>query len=319
MAIDILEKHEFHLVLSDIMMPGMSGLDLLTIMRKTHPDIALIMVTAIDDRKTGILALELGAFGYIIKPFEKNEVLINVANALQRREMAQLGKQYDQRLTDYVENHVAQIRQRESILLKMIASAGARHGESEAHIFRVGRCSSIVAEAWGAGWTMKQCEDIDFAAALHDIGKIAVPDEILLKAGELTREERMVMEKHTQVGEALLKGCDSSKLIMAREIALYHHEKWDGSGYPHGLAGHAIPEWARVVAVCEVYDALTHRRMYREAFTEDIAVSYLIEQKGRRFDPEIVEVFLHVLPQIRKTRNEFPDGDWRSLNSLALP
>lgn len=310
MALSLLNEEEFHLLIADIMMPGMSGLDLLATLRKTHPEVVVVMVTAIDDRKTGILALELGAYGYIIKPFEKNEVLINVAAALQRRQMAQISQQYDRHLAEHVEQHVAQIRQREQMLLKMISAAGSRHGETEAHILRVGRSSSLVADACGAGWTMKQCEDIGLAAAMHDVGKIGIPDAILLKPGNLTREERSIMETHTRLGEAILRISDSPLFLMAGEIALSHHERWDGSGYPHGLVGERIPKWARVVAVCDVYDALTHKRVFREAFTEEAALSIMTEQKRKHFDPKIFEVFLSLLPGIRQIHAELADEHW---------
>jgi putative two-component system response regulator len=318
MAIDLLEEQVFHLVVTDIMMPGMSGLELLTLIRKKYPDVVVVMVTAVDDRKTGILALELGAYGYVIKPFEKNEVLINIANALQRRQVAKLSQQYDRHLAEHVEQNVTQTRQRERLLLKVIAAVGSRHGETEAHILRVGRYSSVLAEVRGAGWTMKQCEDIGFAASMHDIGKTSIPDNILLKPGDLTREEREVMEKHTQLGQALLQVSDDPLFLMAREIALFHHEKWDGSGYPHGLVGEAIPEWARIVAVCDVFDALTHRRVYREALTESAALAVMMTMKGRSFDPVTFDAFLETLPKIRQIQQELVDEDWHRDESLYV-
>jgi putative two-component system response regulator len=311
MAVELLQEEEFHLVVTDIMMPGMSGLDLLTLIRKEYPDVVVVMVTAIDDRKTGILALELGACGYVIKPFEKNEILINVANALQRREVTKLSQQYDHHLTEHVEQHVVEVHQREQLLLRVIAAVGSRHGETEAHVLRVGRCSSLMAEVRGTGWTMKQCEDIHLAAAMHDIGKTGIPDSILLKPADLTRDERAVMQRHTQFGQALLQVSDSPLFVMAREIALFHHEKWDGSGYPHGLVGEAIPEWARIVAVCDVYDALTHRRVYREALSESAAVSVMMTLKGRHFDPLTLDVFLDLLPKIRQVQQELVDENWQ--------
>ncbi len=135
-------RRRVSLVITDIMMPGMSGLDLLTLIRKDYPDVVVVMVTAIDDRNTGIRALELGAYGYVIKPFERNEVLINVANALQRREVTRLSKQYDRHLSEHVEQNAEQIYQREQLILKVIAAVGSRHGETEAHLLRVGRSSS---------------------------------------------------------------------------------------------------------------------------------------------------------------------------------
>jgi putative two-component system response regulator len=318
MAIERIQEQEFHLVITDIMMPGMSGLDLLSLIRKDYPEVAVIMVTAIDDRKTGILALELGAYGYVIKPFDRNEVLINVANALQRRQVTRLGQQYDRHLANHVDQHVAQIRQREQLLVRVIAAVGGRHGETEAHLLRVGRYSSLVAEAWATGWTMKQCEDMGLAAGLHDIGKTRIPDGILLKPGDLSREERTIMQRHTQFGRALLQISDAPLFLMAQDVALFHHEKWDGSGYPRGLVGEAIPEQARIVAVCDVFDALTHRRVYREAFSESAAVSVMMTLKGRHFDPKILEAFLDLLPNIRQIQQELPDESWQEDEQLFI-
>ncbi|HMK36444.1 MAG TPA: HD domain-containing phosphohydrolase [Desulfomonilaceae bacterium] len=309
-ALEILDGQSFELVITDIMMPGMSGLDLLATIKKAHPDTAVIMVTAVDDRKTGVLALELGAFGYVIKPFEKNEVLINVSNALQRRQFTLLYRQYDRNLSEHVDRQSEHVRQGEQILLKMIAEAGRRHGETEAHLLRVGRCSSLLADALAAGWTMKQCQDISLAAALHDIGKIGIPDSILMKPGNLTHEEITIMQTHTVLAEKLLGISDSSALVMGRSVALYHHENWDGSGYPKGLTGEAIPQEARITAVCDTYDALTRKRSYRDAWTEEDALAIMVEQKGKRFEPKILDVFFDVLPAIRQLFTELHDEDW---------
>jgi cyclic di-GMP phosphodiesterase len=318
MAIALLQEQEFHLVIADIMMPGMSGLDLLSLIRKDFPDVVVVMVTAIDDRETGILALELGAYGYVIKPFERNEILVNVANALQRRQVARLGRQYDLHLAERVDLHAIEINQRELLLLKLIAAAGSRHGETEAHLLRVGRVSSLIAEVRGTGWTMKQCEDISLAAGLHDIGKTGIPDSILLKPGDLTREERSIMERHTQFGRALLQISDAPLFRMAQDIALFHHEKWDGSGYPRGLIGEAIPEWARIVAVCDVYDALTHKRVFRDALSESAAVSVMMSLKGSHLDPVTLDAFMDLLPEIQQIRKELPDEDWGRDDSLKI-
>lgn len=306
-ALRLLETHEFHLVVSDIMMPGLSGLDLLKIIKKRFPKVAVLMVTAVDDRKTGILTLELGAYGYIIKPFERNEILINVASALERREMALLSQQYELNLSEHAHRHDLEIRHRDEIVLRMISASGRPHGETGGHIRRVGRYASALAKAVASGWTLRALEEIGVAAAMHDAGKIGISHRILHKPGKLTSEEFDIMKTHTQIGKRILGDYDSPLLRMAGDIAFSHHERWDGTGYPQGLAGEAIPESARIVAVVEVYDALINKRLYRPAFPEKEALSMMTEQSGKHFDPRIFDAFMGILSEIRRISDEIRD------------
>ncbi|MBI4962363.1 MAG: response regulator [Desulfomonile tiedjei] len=317
-ALRLLQSHEFHLVISDIMMPGISGMDLLRTIKMRFPKIAVLMVTAVDDRKTGILALELGAYGYIIKPFDRNEILINVASALERRETSLLARQYELNLAEHAHRHDLEMRHREEIILRMISASGRGHGETGGHLRRVGSYASALAKTVASGWTLRALEDIEVAAALHDAGKVGISHRILHKTGKLTPEEFDVMKTHTLIGQRILGDSDAPLLRMARDIAFSHHERWDGSGYPQGLAGKAIPETARIVAVVEVYDALINKRLYRPAFTEDEALSMMIQQSGKQFDPRTLDAFISILPEIRDIRDEIERAELGSQNPPAI-
>lgn len=302
-ALELLHSQPYHLLVSDIMMPGMSGIDLLKIVRTSFPDLAVIMVTAVDDRKTAVRMLELGAYGYVIKPFDRNEILISVANALERRRVTLLMREYEYSLEQKVLERTAQVRQREEqIVFRLVSASQYRDSETGAHIRRIGLYSSVIARE--LAWNSEAVNDVRLAAPMHDVGKIGIPDRILQKPGKLTPEEFEIMKQHTEIGGRILDHPDIPLLHMAKEIALSHHEKWDGSGYPYGLAGRAIPQSARIVAIADVYDALCHNRVYKPAWPEAKAVSTLIAESGKHFDPEIVEAFLRVLPEIRWIREE---------------
>jgi putative two-component system response regulator len=302
-AIKKIAAVKYELVVSDIMMPGMSGIDFLAEIKKTHPDIAFIMLTAIDDHETAIRTLELGAFGYVIKPFESNELIINVANSLRRRELEMERNRYEDRLEREVRERTAEIRAtQEQITLRLVTASGYRDEETGAHIRRMGEYAAILAQAMGL--TAKAVEEMRLAAPMHDIGKIGVADAILKKPGKLTDEEFALIKGHTTIGGRILEGSQILLLNLARDIALHHHEKWDGSGYPLGLRSDAIPLCARIVAVCDVYDALISDRVYRPALPEEKALAIMKEGRGSHFDPRILDVFLDQLPQIHAVRNK---------------
>jgi putative two-component system response regulator len=317
MAVQLLEQKEFDLLISDIMMPGMSGIDLLKVVRGLFLDTAVVMVTAVADRKTAVLALDLGAYGYVIKPFDENEILISVVNAMERRRLTLLSQKYERSLEAKVEERTRQLRQREEeIVLRMISAVGHRHDETGSHVRRIGFYAAAMAKS--LGWTPESVNYIQLAAAMHDVGKIGIPDTILLKPGKLTREEFEVIKTHTTIGAAILDESDVSLIQMAREIALSHHEKWDGSGYPQGLIEEATPESARIVGVVDVYDAMASDRVYRPALPENEALSLMKIAKGESFDPRILDCFLDLLTEIRRIREEVRHQEVRNLNhSLA--
>jgi len=299
----LLHEDNYALVVADLIMPGMTGMELLAKMHEKLPRVAVIMATGVDDRKTAIHALQAGAYGYIIKPFDANEVLINVANALERRRLTLQSADYQQRLEAEVYARTADVRRREEeIALRLVAASEFRDKETGSHIRRMGKYAAVLAKA--LGWTEEATDDIRVAATMHDIGKIGVADAILLKPGKLAPEEFEVMKTHTEIGARILDGSDIPLLNMAKDIALSHHEKWDGSGYPAGLAGDAIPQCARIVAVVDIYDALVHKRVYRDALPEQEALAVMSEESESRFDPEIYGCFLSILPEVRRIRRQ---------------
>jgi putative two-component system response regulator len=288
----------FVLVISDISMPGMSGIELLAAAKKSRPDIAFIMLTGVDDHSTAVRSLELGAFGYIVKPFEANELYINVSNALQRRDLELERDQYEKRLERDVRARTAEIRDtQEQIIMRLVTASGFRDEETGEHIRRLGEFAAVLARA--SGWDGSATEEIRLAAPMHDIGKMGVADTILKKPGKLNEEEFARMKEHTRIGARILEGSGIALLDLAGEIALRHHEKWDGSGYPDGLQGEAIAPGARIVAICDVYDALVHDRVYRPAMPEDQALAIMRAGRGSHFDPRLFDLFLGQLPAIR--------------------
>ena len=300
-ALEILERKCFSVIMSDIQMGDKSGIDLLKTVKKRFPDTAVIMVTAADDRKTAIHALELGAYDYIAKPFDINEITISVHIALERRRLSIKSKEYEIRLEEDVKNRTAEIHRREEeICVRLTAACEYRDVETGTHNRRLGQYASVLAEQ--IGWNPHAVDEIRIAASMHDIGKIAVPDNILLKENKLNANEFEKMKKHTVIGGKLLSGTSIPLLNMARDIALFHHEKWDGSGYPNGMKHKKIPESARLVAVLDVYDALVHTRVYRSAIPEEKALQMIVEGKGSHFDPEAFDVFVSVLPKLREIR-----------------
>jgi putative two-component system response regulator len=306
-ALEILASGNFELLISDIMMPGMSGMELLAEVKKQYPDLAVIMLTAVDDQETAIDALELGAYGYVIKPFHSNELLINVANALRRRQLEKMRDEYEQRLEFEVRERTSEIRKtQEEVIYRLVSASEFRSLETGAHIKRVGEYARILAGA--LGWDLGESEDLGLAASMHDIGKIGVPDEILLKPGRYTPEEFERMKEHTTIGASILEGSNIPLIVTAREIAFSHHEKWDGSGYPQGLTGEAIPPSARIAAVCDVYDALVSDRVYRPAMDEETALSIMKEGRGNHFDPAVFDLFMDRLPVFHRIWAEMTDN-----------
>ena len=297
----VLQTGDFALLIADIVMPGISGMTLLAKTRKQLPDVAVVMVTAETDREMAIRALQIGAYGYLIKPFDQNEVLINVANALERRRLTLATEEYERHLEKKVSERTTEIRQREEeIALRLVSASEFRDEETGAHIRRIGQYAAILAQA--IGWDSRVAADMRVAAPMHDIGKIGVPDSILLKPAKLTSDEFEIVKKHTEIGAGILDGSHIPLLRLAKDIALSHHEKWDSSGYPRGLAGEAIPGPARIVAIADVYDALVTKRVYRRALPEEEALGIMAGEKGKHFDPKLFECFLRVLAEFRQIR-----------------
>lgn len=316
-AIEMLQEQSFDLVVSDVAMPGMSGIDLLTHVHDERLDVGVVMITGMEDREVAIKALELGAYGYVFKPFKPTEIVVPVKNALRRLQLERFRVGYEQELEQTVEERTAMIRRREEeIALRLLSAAQYRDEETGAHIRRIGRYSAAMAER--LGWSKSDAYDLRLAAPMHDIGKLGIPDSILLKPDKLTRREFEIMKRHTSIGARILSESDVPLLHNARRVALYHHERWDASGYPKGLAEEEIPLEGRIVGIVDVYDALVHDRVYHSALPEDEAVQIMSAERGKHFDPRLFDVFLDVLPKFNEIRRRYRDEQDDALRALHL-
>lgn len=219
-------------------------------------------------------------------------------------------------VTDIEDSHDAELQAKLDLVNRLALAAEYKDDISGGHNFRIGKSSEIIARHLGI--PEAQCQSLGHAAVLHDIGKIGIPDSILSKPGPLTPEERRIMEKHVLYGAHLLSGSDHELLMMARSVSLYHHEKWDGTGYPYALAGEEIPLEGRIVAVCDVFDALTSERAYKHAWTSDKASGFIVGSSGKHFDPNVVRAFLKGLPEILSLRNVETDSTWLR-QPMSLP
>ncbi len=306
-AQQLLATRAFELMICDLQMPGESGLDVISRVRGTYPDTAAIMVTGVDDERLAGHALALGAYGYIVKPFSSTDLAIQVLNALRRRQLEIAQRHERERLEQMVEARTGELqlavenlkRSEEETVRRLAAAVEARDHETAEHIERVGDYSALVA-SW-LGLPAEHCELIRRSSTLHDVGKIGVADEILLKPGPLTPAERVEMQRHAKIGRDILSGSELDLLELAAMIAWTHHERVDGTGYPRGLAGSEIPLEGRIVAVVDVYDALTSDRPYRPALTRENAIALMCTGKGTQFDAMVLDAFLSALHQSQPT------------------
>jgi putative two-component system response regulator len=305
-ALRVLDEDCIHLVLSDIQMPGASGLDLVKALRPRIPDTSVVMVSSLEDAETAIECLQQGAFGYVLKPFQPREILIQVNGALRRRMLEIAYRDREAQLARKVREQTQELRaSREEVALRLIAASEHRDNETGMHVRRIGLYAAEMASL--LGWDQEAIDTIQAAAPMHDIGKIGVPDAILQKPGALTDDEWVVMRRHTTMGATILKGSTVPFIRMGARIAIGHHEKWDGSGYPRQLQGEAIPIEARITTLLDVYDAASNRRHYKESWPEEDVVALIRRGSGRHFDPELVELFLTHLHRFRDILAANPD------------
>ncbi|MEW6519430.1 MAG: HD domain-containing phosphohydrolase [Thermodesulfobacteriota bacterium] len=305
-ALSMLEQQHFSLLLSDINMPVMSGLDLLRTVVEKHNDLAVLMISGVDDRDVAINCLEIGAFGYIIKPVQMNELVINVANALHRRELEIINRRYNQQLKELVEARTQELNlAREETIMTLGKAAEFRDNETAQHTIRMSHYCQMLARQYGL--PESQCELIRLASPLHDIGKIGISDTILLKPGKLTDEEFAIIQQHPEIGYRILADAKSESLRLGASIAYTHHEKFDGSGYPRKLQGCAIPVEGRIAAISDVFDALTTNRVYKSAIEVDKAVEILKQGRGSHFDPDLLDIFLQNMATILRIKEQCAD------------
>jgi putative two-component system response regulator len=306
-AWQLIERHDIQLVVTDIMMPGPSGIEFLQRIRHDYPEIAVIVLTGVSEAHTAIRALIEGAASYLIKPVNRDEFLFQFRRALEIRGLRIQRREYLDQLEERVREQTRELRDaHEETIHRLVTASRFRDDETGSHIKRVGIFSELLAQA--IAWPASESERIRLAAPMHDVGKIGIPDGILQKHGLLTPEEFEIMKTHTTIGAEILSGSSSPMLQMAHTIALCHHERWDGAGYPAGLAGAAIPEPARLVAIVDVFDALTHDRVYRPAMPEDRVLSIIERGHGTHFDPNLLEAFMRIQPELPQIARDNPDG-----------
>lgn len=302
-----LEKNpNIALVIVDRVLPGPPLFEFLLQVKAKYPETAIIAVCDTDSRPEAVTSLRAGMEGYILKPLDRINALVNIANALQRRQLILEHKAFKVEMKEEFDQRAVALRRREEeIALRLVAAAEFRDTDTGAHIRRIGLYSSALANE--LGWTGMKSDEIRVAGPMHDIGKIGVPDSILQKPGRLSDDEFDVVKTHCDIGARILSGSDVSLLQMAEEIAQSHHEKWDGTGYPKGTAGEDISFPARVVAIVDVYDALASHRVYRPALADEEVITILKSGSDSHFDPNILECFLDILPNYQFIKEQVRD------------
>jgi putative two-component system response regulator len=294
-VLECLDREPVDLILLDMRMPVLDGLGVLTLLDDAiHQEgLQVIVLTAQTERETRLAALERGARDYLVKPFDNEEVLCRIRNALETRFLYQDRETEAERLEVLVEERTQLLTETQFELVRCLARAGEfRDNDTGSHILRVSLGCHMLAKA--AGLPRKEVELIRYASMMHDIGKIGVPDEVLLKPARLTPDEFEHMKMHCKVGVDILGDYDADVTRMARDIALTHHERWDGTGYPNGLKGEEIPISGRITSIIDVYDALISTRPYKKAFSIDEALQMIRDGAGRQFDPTLVDHFFAI-------------------------
>jgi len=301
----------FDAAVVDIKMPGMDGIELSRSLRALDPNLPVVLVTAYADIESAREAIRLGAYDYIAKPFDIDDVILSVARAVERRALLAASRAHQQDLEAKVEERTQQLYDAMRRLEGSFQEVQRAHLES---VFVLSRVSELNDEytgnhirrvscycqevAGGLGCHAGFIEQITYSSPMHDIGKISIPSEILSKPGKLTAEEFEVVKQHAVNGARILDGIPF--LTMAREIALTHHERYDGAGYPAGLSGEEVPLSGRIVAVADVFDALISRRPYKEPYSFEDSIDILSAEAGKHFDPQVLGVFLGLADRVRE-------------------
>ncbi|MFW6044426.1 MAG: HD domain-containing phosphohydrolase [Planctomycetota bacterium] len=304
-------KLGFDAVLLDVNLPGIDGYEVARRMTEENEQLPIIMVTGQDSHSDRLQAVEAGAADFIAKPVNMTELQVRVSSQLEKKEALDQLKQHQAHLEEMVDKRTAALRETMEELAnskkevqnayvetinRLALAAEFKDRGTGFHIERVSRCTGILAEKCGID--TDKIEVVRYASYMHDVGKVGIPDDILLKPGKLEEKEWETMKTHTKLGQELLSGSSSEILQMGALIAEYHHERWDGSGYPHGLKGEDIPIEGRICTFADVFDALISDRPYRKALSVDKALNIMQEEKGTHFDPHLFDVFEANLDEI---------------------
>jgi putative nucleotidyltransferase with HDIG domain len=310
-ALTRLHEGEFQLVISDITMPGMSGLDMIPHVKEFAPDTVVVMISGMQTVESAIGALRLGAFDYLMKPFDLRQVEAVVKRALEHHDLVVAKQRYENHLEELVEQRTIELDKAlnslegayRSTLKALTAALETRDSETHGHSERVVTYSLRLGREYGL--SSEEMKALEFGSLLHDIGKIGVPDSILRKPAKLTEEEWVRMREHPLHGQQILRGIEF--LQGASRVVAQHHEKWDGTGYPLGLRKEEIDICARIFSVADAFDAITSDRVYRRGKPYEAASQELDDWAGRQFDPKVVEAFHRV-----------PKEDWEELHRQSL-
>jgi len=300
-ALEWAAKHTADLVFVDYVMPEMNGVDFTTLLKKlpAYDSVPVIMITIKKDADTRYEALDAGVADFLSKPVDVYECTARSRNLLTMRQQQMKLQARGDILEDKVKAAIAEISAREKETLMRLARVGEyRDFDTAMHLQRMSLYSKAIAEA--IGFSQEDAEVVELSAPLHDIGKIGIPDSILLKSGPLNEEETAIMRKHPIIGYEILQNSPSKYLQMGGEIALAHHERFDGLGYPYQLKGTQIPICARIVAIADVLDALTTKRPYKEAWSIEKAYEYLEAESGKHFDPDLIATVISIRPRLEK-------------------
>ena len=304
-GLDYILNNDIDILYTDYIMPKIDGIELIKEFRKINEDIPVVVITAIgDDQELKINALKVGATDFLTKPIDMTEFKARSLNLLTLRS-AQLKLKDKAVLLQYeVNKATAEIQKREHESLMVLGRAAEyKDAETANHTLRVAHYSRLIAKYYGLD--EKRQEIIFYASPFHDIGKVGIADGILLKEGRLTEDEFTIMKKHVNIGAEILKNTKSPYLIEGGIIALNHHEKYDGSGYPEGKCGNNIPLSGRIVAIADVFDALTSVRPYKKSWSFQEALLFLIKEKDTHFDPELMDIFIEHIDEVKEIHNVF--------------
>lgn len=315
-AIEILETQKVDLILMDLMMPVMDGYEATSIIKgdDRFSTIPLIIVSALSDKEAITKCLKLGANEYLTKPYDIVEFSLRVKNAIKLGAYQNMLKEHKNILelevskkTKELQDALIELQKSEEDIISILGkTAEYRDNETSAHTIRVGEVSALIAKKFG--WSDADVELMRLASPMHDMGKVGISDSILLKHGKLDDEEFEIMKEHSRIGHSILSQKDTPLLKLAAEIALTHHEKYNGKGYPNGLKGDDIPLSGAIVAVADVFDALLSERPYKKAFTLDKTLEIIKGDSGSHFHPKVVELFIQSLDEVLAIREKLQDA-----------
>lgn len=313
-ATALLSSREFDVLLSDIRMPGKSGTELLRYTRRHFPRVATILFTGYADIGLAVSSMQEGAYDFILKPIHLEQVHMSIHNALEKRALKEEVRRYQKGLEDLVEKRTKELREALRLVeaanldtvTRLSRAAEMRDDETGNHVLRIRAYSAALARELKL--SPEEVNHLYVASSMHDIGKIGIPDHILLKPGKLDPAEMEVMKGHSLIGDRILADADSPMLRIAQVVARSHHEKWNGTGYPDRIAGDKIPIFGRIVALADVWDALTTRRCYKPAFTWQASSDIIVTSSGEHFDPDVVAAFKRVQDEFRFILSEFRDA-----------